>query len=157
TYLISICMPSIAVWLLRRNEPQMERPYRAPRGTIVLGLMAAVGWALTTVLGFEQFGLPTVVVGIAFAYAGAALYAWRKGMDRRKQGLPFVARTLHLKLTGTMVAVLAFDVVGYLIAVSSLPGQKTSLITMLADIFVIVALLTISVGIVLPGMIAHSA
>jgi len=157
TYLISICMPSVAVWLLRKNEPQVERPYRAPRGTITLGLVAAVGWALTTVLGFEQFGLPTVVVSIVFAYAGAGLYAWRKGMDRRKAGLPFVAQTLHLKLTGAMVAVLAFDAVGYLIAVSNVPERATGLVTMLADIFVIVALLTISVGIVLPGMIAHSA
>jgi amino acid transporter len=29
TYLIGIGMPSVAVWLLRRNEPNLERPYRA--------------------------------------------------------------------------------------------------------------------------------
>src|SRR6201989_1619077 len=37
-YLISIGLPSIAVWLLRRNAPERERPYRAPRGTIGLGV-----------------------------------------------------------------------------------------------------------------------
>ena len=58
TYLIGICLPNVAVWLLRRDEPAMRRPYRAPRGTIGLGLCAAVGWGLATVLGFEQFGLP---------------------------------------------------------------------------------------------------
>src|SRR6202007_3277373 len=84
TYLIGIAMPNIAVWLLRRNEPEMHRPYRAPRGTIMLGLMAAGIWALTAVLGFQQYGLPTVLVGIAFAYFGSALYAWRKFFDRRK-------------------------------------------------------------------------
>ena len=31
TYLIGISLPSVAVWLLRRNQPQMHRPYRAPR------------------------------------------------------------------------------------------------------------------------------
>jgi amino acid transporter len=31
TYLISIALPSIAVWLLRQNSPQDHRPWRAPR------------------------------------------------------------------------------------------------------------------------------
>ena len=157
TYLIGIAMPSVAVWLLRRNEPQMLRPYRAPRGTIILGLIAAGAWALTAILGFQQFGLPTVLIGIAFAYSGAALYAWRKFADRRKMGLPGIARTLHLKLTGAMLLVLVLDAAGYLIAVSHVPTGNTALIAMLEDIFVVVALLTISVGLILPGMIAHSA
>ena len=54
TYLIGIAMPSVAVWLLRQNQPEMARPYRAPRGTIILGLLAAVAWVLTTVLGFSN-------------------------------------------------------------------------------------------------------
>jgi signal transduction histidine kinase/CheY-like chemotaxis protein/HPt (histidine-containing phosphotransfer) domain-containing protein len=157
TYLISISLPSIAVWLLRHNEPQMARPYRAPRGTIMLGLFAAGAWGLTAILGFQQFGLPTVLIGITFAYSGSVLYAWRKFADRRKAGLPGIARTLHLKLTGAMLLVLVLDAVGYLIAVSHVPTQDTALITMLEDIFVVVALLTISVGLILPGMIAHSA
>ena len=157
TYLIGIALPSVAVWLLRRNEPQMARPYRAPRGTIVLGLFAAGAWALTAVLGFQQFGLPTVLVGIGFAYSGSALYAWRKFSDRRKMGLPGIARTLHLKLTGAMLLVLVLDAAGYLIAVGHVPKENTALIAMLEDTFVVVALLTISVGLILPGMIAHSA
>ena len=157
TYLIGIAMPSVAVWLLRHNEPQMERPYRAPRGMIVLGLCAAGGWALTAILGFQQFGLPTVLIGLAFAYSGAVLYAWRKFSDRRKAGLPGIARTLHLKLTGAMLLVLLLDAAGYLIAVEHVPKNNTGLIAALEDIFVVVALLTISVGLILPGMIAHSA
>ena len=157
TYLIGIAMPNVAVWLLRSNEPHMERPYRAPRGTIVLGLFTAGAWALTAILGFQQFGLPTVLIGIAFAYSGSVLYAWRKFSDRRKAGLPGIARTLHLKLTGAMLLVLVLDAVGYLIAVSHVPTHATALVAMLEDIFVVVALLTISVGLILPGMIAHSA
>jgi hypothetical protein len=72
---------------------------------------------MTTVLGFQQFGLPTVLAGIAFAYSGSALYAWRKMSDRPKLGLPIVARSLHLKLTGAMLLVLGLDAAGYLIAV----------------------------------------
>jgi two-component system, sensor histidine kinase len=157
TYLIGIAMPNIGVWLLRRNEPAMPRPYRAPRGTIVLGLFAAAAWALTTVLGFQQFGLPTVLAGIAFAYSGSVLYAWRKMSDRRKKGLPMIGRTLYLKLTGTMLSVLVLDAAGYLIAVSHVTGHDMGLIAALEDIFVVVALLTISVGLILPGTIAGSA
>lgn len=41
TYLIGIGLPSVAVWLLRRDAPAMERPYRAPDRTITLGVVAA--------------------------------------------------------------------------------------------------------------------
>jgi len=157
TYLIGIGMPNIAVWLLRCNKPEMARPYRAPRGTIALGLFAAGAWALTTILGFQQFGLPTVLAGIAFAYSGSVLYVWRKMSDRRKKGLPMIGRTLHVKLTGTMLFVLVLDAAGYLIAVSHVARQEQGLIVALEDIFVVVALLTISVGLILPGTIAQSA
>ena len=157
TYLIGIGLPSVAVWLLRRDAPEMERPFRAPRGTIVLGLLAAAGWGVATVLGFQQFGLPTVLAGITFAYAGSALYAWRKFSDRRLAGLPGVAQSLHLKLTGAMLLVLVLDGAGYLLAVNSVGGHGSARVTLLEDIFVVVALLTISVGLILPGMIAHSA
>ena len=157
TYLIGIAMPNVAVWLMRRNHPEMERPYRAPYGTIVLGLIAAIGWLVTTIFGFEQFGLKTVLAGITFAYAGSILYAWRKMADRRKLGLPLVGRSLHIKLTGAMLLVLGLDAIGYFIAVNHVPTSDAALIAVLEDIFVIVALLTISVGLVLPGMIAHTA
>ena len=157
TYLIGIGLPSVAVWLLRRNAPEAERPYRAPRGTIGLGLAAACGWGVATLLGFEQFGLPTVVFGLAMAYSGAGLYAWRKWEDRRRRGLPGFGHTLHIKLTGAMLLVLGLDAVGYIIAIGKLPAGDNALAVALEDIFVAVAILTISVGVVLPGMIAHSA
>lgn len=157
TYLIGICLPSVAVWLLRNDQPAMHRPYRAPRGTIILGLLAAGVWGVSAMLGFQQFGLPTVLIGLVFAYSGSALYAWRKYSDRRKAGLPGVARSLHVKLTGAMLLVLVLDGAGYLIAVQSVGAAETARLAVLEDIFVAVAMLTISVGLVLPGMIAHSA
>ena len=86
-----------------------------------------------------------------------AVNAWRKMSDRRKEGLPMIARTLHLKLTGTMLLVLVLDAAGYLLAVSHVAGKEPGLIVALEDIFVVVALLTISVGLILPGTIAQSA
>ncbi len=157
TYLIGICMPNIAAWLLRRDMPDAVRPYRAPRGTIMLGVAAACIWLISAMLGFQQFGLPTVVFGLALAYSGAALYAWRVIEDRLRQGLPAFAQTLHFKLTGAMVLVLMLDGIAYLLAVNTIPAGHAELVAVLADIFVAVALLTISVGLVLPGMITYSA
>jgi diguanylate cyclase (GGDEF)-like protein len=156
TYLISISLPSVAVWLLRKKQPHLTRPYRAPRGTIGLGLVAAVAWGIATVFGFEQFGLPTVLAGLALAYSGAAAYAFRRWQDRN--GRPrLVKRSLHLKLTGAMVAVLALDGIGYLLAVGHVANTDPSLVAGLKDIFVAVAMLTVSVGLLLPGMISHAA
>jgi diguanylate cyclase (GGDEF)-like protein len=158
TYLIGICLPSVAVWLLRRDDPQAVRPYRAPRGTIVLGLAAAGIWGCSALLGFEQFGLTTILIGLLMALSGAGIYAWRKIEDRRRRGLRGFGRSLHIKLTGTILLVLALDAAGYMLAIDAIPNSGNhAFITILEDIFVAVAFLTISVGIVIPGMIAHSA
>ncbi len=156
TYLIGIGLPSVAVWLLRRNHPDRPRPWRAPRGTVVLGVLAAGVWLLSTVLGFQQFGLPTVLFGLALAYSGSVLYSWRAWTDRRRTGTPRVARSLHLKLTGAMLAVVVLDGAGYALAVAHVPDTNAALVAVLEDIFVLVAILTVAVGLVLPGMIAHS-
>jgi diguanylate cyclase (GGDEF)-like protein len=156
-YLIAICLPSVAVWLLRRDAPQLERLYRAPRGTIGLGLFAAGIWMVSAILGFEQFGLPTVLIGLLLAYSGGALYAWRKLEDRQRGNLHGIPRSLHVTLTGMMVAVLALDGGGYLIAIQALAQGDPKVVAGLQDIFVIVALLTIGAGLALPGMIAHAA
>jgi diguanylate cyclase (GGDEF)-like protein len=155
-YLIAIALPSIAVWLLRRNEPDRERPWRAPRGTIMAGVVAAGVWFLATALGFEQFGLPVVLMSLALAYVGSLLYAWRRMSDRRRSGQPGVRRSLHLKLTGAMIAVIVLDGAGYLLAVSYVPDNDPALISLLQDIFVAVAMLTVAVGLILPGMIGHA-
>jgi diguanylate cyclase (GGDEF)-like protein/PAS domain S-box-containing protein len=124
---------------------------------IVAGLVAAGCWAVSAVLGFEQFGLPTVVFGVALSYSGAALYALRVWQDRRRDGEERPKRSLHTKLTGAMLLVMLLDSVGYLIAVNSVEGLEPAVKSALADIFVAVTLVTISVGLVLPGTIAHVA
>ena len=156
TYLISIGLPNVAVWLLRRDAPEMARPYRAPRGTIVLGLLAAAIWGISTILGFEQFGLPTVLAGLALAYSGSIFYALRRWEERRRTGQKISFSSLHIKLTGAMLLVLILNGGGYLLAVSRLNVQEAAYNTALQDIFVTVALLTVTVGLVLPGMIAHA-
>jgi diguanylate cyclase (GGDEF)-like protein len=157
TYLIGIALPSVAVWLLRRHSPDLHRPYRASRGAVGLGLAAAGVWTLTAVLGFQQFGLPTVVFGMALAYSGAALYAVRRWSDERSLNASRIRNSLHKKLTGAMLLVLLLDSVGYLVAVGYVDQGQPALVAALEDIFVAVALITVSVGLVLPGMISHTA
>ncbi|OYU71171.1 MAG: hybrid sensor histidine kinase/response regulator [Alphaproteobacteria bacterium PA2] len=157
TYLISVCMPNVAAWLLRRDAPEAERPYRAPKGTIALGLIASGVWLLSAIFGFQQFGLPTVLFGLAMAYSGAALYVWRKIEDRLAMGQSPFKPSLHVTLTGAMLLVLVLDGAGYLMAVRSIPVGDGGLSVALEDIFVGVALLTLAVGLVLPGIIAKSA
>jgi len=155
-YLIGIALPSVAVWLLRRHEPDRARPWRAPRFTIGAGLVSAGAWLVATVLGFEQFGLPTVLLGMGLCYSCSALYAWRTWSDRRASGARSAYRSLHLKLTGAMLLVLVFDSAGYLLAVQRVDAGRAAVVTLLSDVFVAVALLTISVGLVLPGAIGHA-
>ena len=156
-YLIGICLPSVAVWLLRRDDPNRERPYRASKMWINAGLGAAIVWGTSTVFGFEQYGLGAVIAGIALAYSGAALYSWRRWEDRKLDGRAAMHASLHTKLTGTMIAVLTLDALGYLLAVHHVDVRLVALRTALEDIFVVVALLTITVGLVLPGIITHAA
>src|SRR5260370_2982565 len=156
TYLICLCLPSVAVWLLRRDAPEMPRLYPAPRGTIVLGLVAAGLWGISTLLAFQQFGLPTVVAGIAMAYSGSALYALRRWSDLRQGGRAQFFRSLHLKLTGAMLLVLTLDGTGYLLAFSRIGGQQGASIAVGEAVFGAVALMTICVVLVLPAITPHA-
>ena len=52
TYLISICMPNIAVWLLRRDQPRCRAALPgAPRNDRRSASVAAAIWLLTAILG----------------------------------------------------------------------------------------------------------
>jgi diguanylate cyclase (GGDEF)-like protein len=156
TYLISIALPSVAVWLLRRDAPEHPRLWRAPKGTVGLGLLAAMAWLVATMLGFRQFGLPVVLSGLALAYSGSLFYLWRRFSDLRGAERRGMAHSLHTKLTGAMLAVMVLDGAGYLLAVTSSGHDSPTRVAVLEDIFVAVALVSIGVGLVLPGMISHS-
>ena len=158
TYLIGICMPNVAVWLLRRDVPDAARPYRAPRGTIMLGLVAAAIWLLSAILGFQQFGLPTVLFGLALGlFRRRALRLARdRGPAARR-----ACRSWRARCTSSSPArccsCWCSTAPAICMAVSNVTDGHTALMAALEDIFVVVAMLTISVGLVLPGMITHSA
>lgn len=158
TNILSLCAPAVAVWLLRRDFPEKNRPYKAPQYAIYLGLISAFFWLLSIVFGFQQYGIVTILTGIFVSFIGMSLYAWRCYSDRREKGLPIVQNGLHVKLTGVMILVLILDGIGYIFAVRHLAGgEDSALVVALEDIFVVVALLTISVGIIVPSIVVETA
>ena len=124
----------------------------------MLGVVAASIWLIAAILGFQQFGLPTVLFGLALAYSGAALYAWRVIEDRLRRRpsrhCPDAPRQAHRRHAAG-----ARSRRHRLLLAPSTPCRRSTseLVSVLEDIFVAVALLTISVGLVLPGMITYSA
>lgn len=156
-YIICISLSSIAVWLLRRNEPHAVRLYRAPTIMIALGLGTTFIWFIATILGFRQYGLSTMIIGISFSFIGLPFYLALKIHARLKKGLPLISQSLHIKLTGTMITVLILDSIGYLVAVGSIKDTNSELIYIIEDIFVMVAFLTLSIGLAIPGMVVHAA
>ena len=156
-YLIGISLPSVAVWLLRRNEPERTRPYRARAWAIRLGLVPAAAWLAATALGFGSYGLTVVAIGLALALSGPVAQAWRTRSDRRHTGEPGPRRTIYLKLSGSMFALVGVLGLGYAVALHNLQGADPAVVTVLLDLAVIGCLIALAAGLVLPGALAHAA
>jgi len=155
-YLIGIFLPSLAVWLLRRDQPDAPRLYTAPRFMLAVGLAAGGVWMLAAILGAEQFGLPMIVLGLVAAYSGAGAFAMRKLEDRRRAGDRGMGSTLYLDVMVVLLIVLVLDAAGYIVALSRFGAEDSARAAELTDIFVAVALLSLGVSVVLPGRIAYA-
>ena len=122
TYLIGIACPAWPCGCSGGTSPSGSAPTGLRGARSCSAWSRPWVWLLTTVLGFQQFGLPTVLFGLGLAYSGSALYAWRPGATTGG-GKPRLRRSLHVKLTGAMVPVLVLDGAGYLIAVATAAGR----------------------------------
>jgi diguanylate cyclase (GGDEF)-like protein len=126
---------------------------------MVGSVVAVMVLLASTILGFEQYGLPAVVFGFGLAYSGSLLYVARRWEDRAGSTRDWAhsgLQSMHIKLTATLLAVLVIDAAAYLTAVSDIGGDQAALATVLADVFVVVALLTLTLGLILPGVIGHA-
>ena len=155
-YLIGCYLSCAAVWLLRLNLPEAKRLWTAPRGLVGLGLFSGVVWLVVAILGFQQFGLPTMLIGIAMVYSGAGMLAIRKLSDRRRHGKIGVAATLYIDVMLSLLFVLSLDTIGYLVALRGFAGQDPARAALVEDIFMAVALLSLSISVGLPGRIAYA-
>lgn len=156
-YLICIAIASVSACLVIKTQPESAKNIN--KLFVYCGFIPAFIWTLATIFGFQQFGLPTVVLGIAFAFSGSIFLVWRKVHDGYNLRQPIYISSLQNKFLGTMFIILILDSIGYLIAVQYIIQLQvfTPLIVILEDIFVVVALITISVGLVIPGTIVTAA
>ena len=123
---------------------------------IAAGLGAAAIWYSSAVLGFQQFGMTTVLVGVAVRLLGigavrvaAVQRSAAPGIARRGQ---YPAHQAHRRdAAGARPRRRRLPARG-----DQSPDQGSALVSILEDIFVAVAILSISVGLVLPGILAHA-
>ena len=117
----------------------------------------AAAWLAATALGFGSYGLTVVAIGLALALSGPVAQAWRTRTDRRRTGEPGPRRTIYLKLSGTMFALVGVLGLGYAVALHNLQGADPAVVTVLLDLAVIGCLIALAAGLVLPGALAHAA
>ena len=77
-----------------------------------------------------------MLLSLALAYAGSVFYAWRRSRTVAAPACRASSGRCGLKLTGAMLAVMALDGAGYLIAVSSVDAVIPRWSPLLQDIFV---------------------
>lgn len=150
-YLSCLIISSIAIYLLRHEVQYTKTEMRLIKAGVVVSFIIII----TTVFGLQLYGLVAILNGLAFVLAGASLLFIRKLLDGNHLGN--LLHSLYFKIAGPIFLVLAVDASGYLIAVYALPDDFLLLKTILEDIFTLIAILTIVVGLVLPGVLARTA
>ena len=76
-YFVCIILALVATWMMRRTAPFLERPFRAPRGAVGLGLLLA---AFNTVLlagAGAAWGWRNIALGVAVLVANVVLFTPR--------------------------------------------------------------------------------
>jgi len=76
-YFACLILALVATWMMRRRAPFLERPFRAPRGAVGLGLLLA---AFNTVLlagAGAAWGWRNIALGVAVLMANVALFTPR--------------------------------------------------------------------------------
>jgi amino acid transporter len=83
-YMTALALVLFGAYLLRRDHPNAERPYRAPRGFIGLGLFLAVLNILFMVAGWWVWGWQSIVIGALIVLASIPIYYYRKLVEDRR-------------------------------------------------------------------------
>jgi signal transduction histidine kinase len=153
-YLIALSL--FAARLLNQKSASRKNAYAEPLPQAFVNFSYGFAFLLLTftILGFQQFGLLAIILGILFAFLGSLFYLCRRGGDRLQRGEPFFVPSLECKLISTMFLLTVVSAVGYLKAIHYIAkeGSNPALVVFLTDNFVLVALMTISVGLLVPGI-----
>ena len=157
SYLVSVNVPNFAVLVMRRNEPYRLRPFTSLTFFVYTGVAASCVWLLSAVLGFQQFGMPTILCSVIAIYSGIVLYTTRRWKATHLGRQTPVRWSLQTKLTCSLFLFLLLDGAGCLITLYSGAMVPKAAAAMLEDIFVLTAILTLAVNAILPGVISKTA
>jgi amino acid transporter len=83
-YMTALALVLFGAYLLRRDHPNAERPYRAPRGFIGLGLFLAVLNILFMVAGWWLWGWLSIVIGALIVLSSIPIYYYRTLVEDRR-------------------------------------------------------------------------
>ena len=83
-YMTALALVLFGAYLLRRDYPTAERPYRAPRGFIGLGLFLAVLNILFMVAGWWLWGWLSIVIGALIVLSSIPIYYYRTLVEDRR-------------------------------------------------------------------------
>lgn len=72
-YFVCLILALVATWLMRRTAPDRERPFRAPRGAVGLGLFLAVFNTLLLVGAGAAWGWHNIALGVAVLIVNVVL------------------------------------------------------------------------------------
>lgn len=81
-YMVFNSLDLVVAYLLRRDAPQVRRPYRAPATMIRLGIVFASVNLILLFVGAPSWGWKAVGTGWGITVAGVAIYAYRLWSDR---------------------------------------------------------------------------
>ena len=156
TYLVSICFPLVAVLFLRKQQAELYGPYDPHPVINALCVLITCFWAVVILLGFQRFGFDAILTAMFFVYTGAILYSLRKARDRADIGLsPFNA--LPVKLTVFSILILLLNATAFHTAIEQVGPQKAVFINLYTEIFLVAAIITYSVAMIVPNILANSA
>jgi len=84
-YMVFNTLNLVAGYLLRKDAPHVERPYRAPLVMIRLGVSLAAGNLVLLFVGAPSWGWKYVGLGWLIVLAGVVIYYYRQWSDRRAE------------------------------------------------------------------------
>jgi amino acid transporter len=78
-YFVCLILALVATWMMRRTAPHLERPFRAPRGAIGLGLLIAVFNMVLLAGAGAAWGWHNIALGVAVLMVNVVLFTPHSG------------------------------------------------------------------------------
>jgi amino acid transporter len=85
-YFLSLILALVATWMMRRTQPELERPFRSPSGYVGFGLSVAVFNTVLLAGAGAAWGWHNIVLGVVILVVAAALFTPRAALFPTRAG-----------------------------------------------------------------------